>query len=317
MDKNITFTVEPSDSGARLDVLAAARAANLTRSRTKSLIEEGLVLVNGRRAKASLKLKAGDRVSVSVPEDKTPLPEPEAIPLEIIHEDDDVIVLNKPAGLTVHPGAGRKSGTLVNALAAHTAELSSVGGELRRGIVHRLDKDTSGVMVVAKNDRSHLSLAAQFKEHSTGRGYTAIVWGRVRDDSGTIDLAIGRDSTHRKKISPRTRKARRAVTRYRVEKRFSFFTVLSLEPETGRTHQLRVHLAAMNHPVAGDPVYCKRTIPSSMPAPVAAALKRIKRQLLHAGVLSFTHPSTGERAEFTSPLPEDMASLIGLMEKEC
>jgi 23S rRNA pseudouridine1911/1915/1917 synthase len=286
----------------------------------KGLLVEGRVLLNGKKAKAGQKVKDGDSVIVEVPEIKKETVEPEDIPLDVLYEDADVIVVNKPPGLTVHPGAGRRTGTLVNALVHHAeltgGGLSSVGAPLRPGIVHRLDKDTSGVLVVAKNDSSYHALARQFKEHTASRKYVALVWGVVKNDTGTIDLAIGRDSAHRTKISTRTRRGRSAVTNYRVMRRYHRFTLLELALETGRTHQIRVHLTAVRHPVVGDQVYGKRQIPPVIPKPLSDELKKTRRQCLHAMKLGFTHPGTDERMEFSSPMPSDMAALIDLLDKE-
>lgn len=311
-----TFTATEEDASKRLDAFLTERLPGRTRSGIKNLIKEGLVLVDGRPVKAGFWLRAGSCIEITVPPPPAVELTPEDVPLDIIYEDDDVIVVNKPAGMPAHPGAGRTSGTLVNALVAHTRQLSAIGAPLRPGIVHRLDMDTTGSMVVAKNDAAHKSLAAQFKEHSTSRRYLALVWGQVKKDRGVIDMAIGRDSANRLKISVRTRKKRRAVTNYEVMKRYPGFTLLALYPETGRTHQLRVHLSTLNHPVVGDRVYGKRTVHSSVPKAVADAIKKITHQLLHAELLGFTHPSTGERVEFAAPMPEDMRGLVELMETE-
>lgn len=315
MEKNLRFTATPEEAGERLDVFVASRLKGFTRSRVKTFLEEGRVSVNGRPGKPGLKIKPLDAVDVSVPPERTHTVEAEEIPLDILYEDSDIIVVNKPAGMTTHPGAGRSSGTLVNALLAHTKELSLIGGPLRAGIVHRLDKDTTGALVVAKNDQSSLNLSAQFKEHTAGRTYWALVWGAVNDLEGTIDLPIGRDIAHRKKISPRARKKRKAVTHYRVLKRYPLLTLLELKLETGRTHQIRVHLNAINHPVVGDQLYGKRVVPPAMPKEAADAIKSIKRQCLHARTLELTHPATGKRMEFASPLPEDFAEILEVLER--
>lgn len=317
MEPTHSYSATGGDVRTRLDVFLAERCPELTRSAVKNLLEKGLVLVNGSSAKAGYRLHDGDRVDVEVPQADTSELAGEDIPLDILYEDSEIIIINKPSGLVVHPGAGVRCGTLVNALAHHTRELSSVGGPQRPGIVHRLDKDTTGVLAVAKNDASHASLALQFKEHSTTRRYVALVWGIVKDDEGEIDLPLGRDVTHRKKISIRTRKSRHALTRYRVLSRYSFMSLVELTPLTGRTHQLRVHLAAINHPVAGDPLYCRRKPPQAMPKPVVDALKAIKRQLLHAETLGIRHPATGEYMEFSAPMPPDMAAVVDALEEQC
>lgn len=315
MEDTRTFTVSADCAHQRLDVYLADALPAVSRSGIKKFLEDGRINVNGRSVKAGYRLRLNDLIEVRLPpEAKGPL-EPQAIPLDIIYEDDDIIVLNKPAGLAVHPGAGRASGTLVNALLSHTSELSDIDPS-RPGIVHRLDKDTTGALAVARNNPSHLSLAGQFKEHTTKRSYVALVWGSV-DGPGAIDLPIGRDLTQRKKISARTKKSRRAVTLYRVLKRYPLMTLLELNPRTGRTHQLRVHLASINHPVVGDQVYGKRKIPSTAPKPVSDMLKKIKRQMLHAKTLGLIHPSKGVYMEFSSPLPRDMEGLIKTLEEAC
>ena len=320
MERTHTFTVTGDQASARVDVFLAEKLAPLTRSQARTLFEKGLVTVDGAPAKASHRLRAGEVVVARVPappEGREGGPEPEDLPLDILYEDKDIIVVNKPAGMAVHPGAGRRSGTLVGALLHHTGELSGIGAPDRPGIVHRLDKDTTGSLVVAKNDDAHRDLARQFKAHSTRRRYVALVWGDLSCDEGTIDLAIGRDASDRKKISTRARRKRRAVTRYRVLRRYPHLTLVELRPETGRTHQLRVHLASTGHPVACDPVYCKRKIPPAMDKAVADMLKSIKHQLLHAMDLGFIHPSTGEPVEFTAGMPPDMQRLIDLLEERC
>ncbi len=312
-----TFTVTPSDANIRLDIFLSQKLPDLTRSRIKNLIEDGLVSLNDRPAKAGAKIKAGDRVSITIPAPQPIKAEPEKIPLDIVYEDRHIIVINKPHGLTVHPGAGRARGTLVNALLYHCKDLSGIGGALRPGIVHRIDKDTSGVLVAAKNDKSHQFLAKQFKEHSIKRKYLALVWGTVKDDEGTIDLPIGRHISERKKMSVRARMGRRAVTHYRVIKRFNNFTLLEATLETGRTHQIRVHFSAIHHPVAGDPVYGKKGMPSGISPEIAMSLKNLKRQALHAQVLGIIHPETKKYMEFTAPLPDDIKNLIDALEGGC
>ena len=289
---------------------------HVTRSAVKGLIKDGSVTVGGKGAKASHKVRAGESVDVTLPEPKPSTLDPENIPLEILFEDDHIIIINKPPGLTVHPGAGRRSGTLVNALLHHTKLLSTVGGPLRPGIVHRLDKDTSGVMAAAKTNESHLSLSAQFKEHTTSRHYHALVWGNVKKDDATVEMPIGRDSADRKKISPRARYKRKAVTHYSVMKRYGFFTLLDVTLETGRTHQIRVHLSESKHPVVGDATYGKRTPPSTLDKVTSDMVKGLTHQLLHAIMLGLTHPVTGERLEFSAPYPPEMEALITKLEEE-
>jgi 23S rRNA pseudouridine1911/1915/1917 synthase len=309
-----TFTAASEDALTRLDIFLTAKFPDISRSRIKALLEDGLVLVNEKSVKAGHKLKYGDDITISVPEPDGAMMEGEDIPLEVLYDDDDVVIINKPSGLAVHPGAGRSSGTLVNALLGMKRPLAPTGGPLRPGIVHRLDKDTTGVLVAARNDKSYHCLAGQFKDRRTSRKYLALVWGDMKTDKGTIDMAIGRDSVHRQKISTKARNKREAVTKYKVLKRFPLISLLELKLETGRTHQIRVHLAEIKHPVVGDQVYGKRDIPPALPKVAADRLKGIKRQMLHAATLGFTHPSTGEWMEFSSPPPPDMAGLITALE---
>lgn len=317
MEKIRTITPEGVDASKRLDVFLSEKLAGITRSGVKHLMEKGLVLVNGREVKAGYRLRTGDTVTVGLPESPAPLPLSEPIPLDILYEDEDVIVVNKQAGLPVHPGAGRASGTLVNALLGHTRNLSSIGSPDRPGIVHRLDMDTTGSLVIARNDPSHISLSRQFREHSAVRKYLALVWGQMRADEGTIDLPIGRDVKERKKISTRSRKKREAVTGYRVIRRYPQFTLLELTPETGRTHQLRVHLSSVNHPIVGDQQYGRKAPSSGLNKPVLDMIKGIKRQLLHARVLGFNHPRTGEYMEFSAPVPGDMEEALTTLDRLC
>ncbi len=278
------------ESDARLDVFAA-EAADITRSRAGALIREGCVLVNGsQQAKAGCKLRAGDRVTVRIPEAEPASVEAEDIDLDILYQDADVAVVFKPSGMVVHPAAGNERGTLVNALLKHLDNLSGIGGEIRPGIVHRIDKDTSGLLLVAKNDRAHVSLSDQIRAHSVHRAYQAIVIGNLRDDEGFVDAPIGRHPTDRKRMAvvPGGREAR---TNWRVLERLRGATLIEARLTTGRTHQIRVHMASIGHPVLGDPVYG----PKKSPYPVAGG------QLLHAFQIGFVHPVTGEEMRFTSP----------------
>lgn len=313
MESSLRFAVSGEDAAKRLDVFLAEKVPGLSRSSIKRLIAGGSVLVNSGPAKPGHRLKSHDRIEIELP-DKKPLSlKPEPIPLDIIHEDENIIVVNKQPGLAVHPGAGRPSGTLVNGLVNYTERLSSIGAPLRPGIVHRLDMDTSGVIVVARDDISHARLARQFKEHTVTKKYLAVVWGAVEPDSGTIALAIGRDKTHRKKISTKSRKKRPALTAYRVIKRSPWLTLLEVTPTTGRTHQIRVHLSAINHPIVKDALYSSRRPPMSWPKELTDAVHKLKRQCLHAARLGIIHPSTGKYMEFTSPLPKDMETVVKLI----
>lgn len=289
------FEAGPEFSGERADKAVAA-LSGLTRSAAQRLLEEGLVTVNGEICGKSLRVKAGDRISVTVPEPQKAEAAAQNIPLDIVYEDGDVIVVDKPKGMVVHPAPGNPDGTLVNALLCHCRDsLSGINGVLRPGIVHRIDKDTSGLLLVAKNDRAHLSLAAQIKDHSVRRVYEAVVRGNLRDDSGTVDAPIGRHPVERKRMAVTDRHSRRAVTHYEVVARYPGYTHVRLRLETGRTHQIRVHMALLGHPVAGDTVYggAKRKLESGLGG-----------QCLHARVIGFVHPSTGKYLEFESPLPE-------------
>lgn len=294
----------------RLDRFLANREPTLSRSALQRLISEGHITINGQTVRPSQKIKPGDRIVLDVPRPEPLELKPEPIPLEVLFEDDSLVVLNKPAGLVVHPAPGHWSGTLVNALLHHFhrpgGSLSSVGGKERPGLVHRLDKDTSGVLVVAKTDQAHRALAAQFKQHSITRIYEALVWGAMKKREGLVELAIGRDSKERKKFSARTARPKPSATAYTVIQRLGgSATHVELRPRTGRTHQIRVHLLSLGHPVLGDAVYGGRKV--KMLGDVT-----IPRTMLHARTLGFRHPVTGEVMEFTTPPPPDMDALIAL-----
>lgn len=309
MEKVRTLRVEEDEPPKRLDLYISEKLPGLTRSAIKGMLKEGLIRVENLPAKPSKSIRPGQTIRVTLKEPPPALLLPEPIPLDIIYEDDDILVLDKPRGITVHPGAGRMKGTLAAALLYHTRALSSVGGSLRPGIVHRLDKDTSGILVVAKTNLSHINLSKQFKEHSTLRRYHALVWGRVEENEGAIELPIGRDVSDRKKISARTRKGRSAATRFKTLKRYPWFTLLEVTPKTGRTHQIRVHLLHIKHPVVGDPVYGRKTLPP-LPEGLLARIRKLKGQLLHAVTLGIQHPSTKKFMEFTSPYPDDMEEFL-------
>ena len=303
--------------GERLDQFVVRMAGELTRSAVQRLIEEGAITVNDATVKASLKLKGGERINVIIPSPLPAVAQAEEIPLDILYEDSDLVVVNKPAGMVVHPGAGNTSGTLVNALLGHCTDLSGIGGELRPGIVHRIDKDTSGIVVVAKNDRAHLSLASQFKEHTIKRVYTALVFGSPRTDKGKIEVAIGRHPTDRKKMSGTAKHAKRAVTHWQVVGRYAGVTLMSMRLETGRTHQIRVHLSEAGHPLVGDQVYGGSNRVSQLKDPVLIQMIReLGRQALHARVLGFMHPDSGKYVEFTTEPPADLARLIDYLEEK-
>lgn len=291
----------------------ASRLADCSRSYAATLIHNDFIRVNQTPAKPGLRLKTGDVVTGELPPPKPIDCEAEDIPLDFIYQDGDLAVVNKPAGLVVHPAPGNYTGTLVNALLHHCPDIGCIGGDIRPGIVHRLDKDTSGVMVVAKSSSAHESLSAQFKKRSIRKEYLAIVHGTMTDASGSINLPIGRHPTQRMKMSTGSRAGRSAETLWRVEKQYAGFALLRVDLKTGRTHQIRVHCAAMHHPIVGDPLYGGRrstSIPSGVPDRVRLQLKRVKRQMLHAARLAFRHPATGESLTFEAPLPDDMRALM-------
>ena len=318
------LTVPPESAAARLDQwLASTLGGELSRSRLQDLIRQGAVSV-GRRVvtEPRHKVRAGDQVAMTVPDPEAAAPRGEDIPLDILYEDDEIIVVNKPAGLVVHPAAGNWTGTLVNALIHHCGDtLSGIGGVRRPGIVHRLDKDTTGLMVVAKNDRAHKRLANQFADHGrTGpleRGYRAIVWGVPALPYGLVDAPIGRSPTSRLKMAVLKTGGKEAITHYTVQERFGdpknpIASLIDLRLETGRTHQIRVHMAAMAHPLIGDQEYGKGFLTklSLIPEPARSAISRFHRQALHAWLLGFEHPTSGETLHFESEPPQDLAELI-------
>jgi len=308
------FIVDAATDGQRLDVAIASEVSSVTRSRAQQCIRAGNVLVNGQPAKASSRVQIGDEVRVSLPD---PIPieaEPEDIALDILHEDAWVIVINKPAHLVVHPACGNYTGTLVNALLFHCRDLAGIGGVQRPGIVHRLDKDTSGVMVVAKNDQAHACLSEQFKDHSVVRRYQALVFGSMEEECGRMETLIGRDRADRKKMSIHPRRGRTAVTDWRCVERFDEYSLLEVELQTGRTHQVRVHLASMGHSVLGDQTYGNpRRVRVIRDKSLQDAVKGLQRHLLHAGFLEFTHPDTQQQLAFTSPLPDEFEAVLNVL----
>jgi 23S rRNA pseudouridine1911/1915/1917 synthase len=307
--------VGPSDAGRRLDVFVAQRLPGCSRSYAAQLIAGGAVQVDGQDRKPGHRIKAGEVVIGNVP---VPRPSgflPEAIQLDILYEDKHIVVVDKPAGLVVHPAPGHFSGTLVNALLHHCPDLAGIGAELRPGIVHRLDKDTSGTLVVAKNASALEGLAAQFKARTVRKDYLALVHGRMAAAAGTIRLPIGRHPVDRKRMSTQSRSPRQAETGWRVERAFDAFSLLRVDLRTGRTHQIRVHCAAIHHPIVGDPVYAhRRPAPAPLKEPARSLLAGVRRQMLHAWRLELSHPSSGERRLFESPLPADMLELIAALE---
>jgi 23S rRNA pseudouridine1911/1915/1917 synthase len=316
----ILISVAPEDAGKRLDQFLATRLEAVSRARVQEMIAEGKVLVNGAPAKASLKLRGGERISVLGEAQRAALEAiAEDIPLDIVYEDDDLAVINKVAGMMVHAGAGatddaRNRGTLVNALLHHLGSLSGVGGDLRPGIVHRLDKETSGLIVVAKNDDAHRKLSAQFAAREVKKKYVALAHGWVKKDSGTLSQSISRDPVRRMKMTARVEGGRTAVTHYRVVRRldtkFGKFTLLDIKIDTGRTHQIRVHVAAMGHPVVGDTTY---GAPAQARGKNAAIV--LKRNFLHAAELEFRHPRTGVAIALKSDLPKELQEFLRKVEE--
>ncbi|HEY2829335.1 MAG TPA: RluA family pseudouridine synthase [Thermoanaerobaculia bacterium] len=302
-----TISVANDSEGVRLDIFLASVLGDRSRSQIQRLIKEGHVLVGGRTAKPNQAVKIGQAVSIDEPEPTAPSPQPEALPLPIVYQDKDLVVVDKPAGMVVHPAAGHEGGTLVNALLHHVDDLSGIGGEKRPGIVHRLDRGTSGLMVIAKNDRAHEELARQFHDREVEKEYAALVWGEVMAGR-RIDAPIGRDPVNRKKMSAKARRSREAVTRIvRAEHFGRTLTLARVAIHTGRTHQIRVHLSAIGHPVVGDPLYggVHRHVPGDL-----KAVKHLDRPFLHAARLVFTHPGDGRRMEFTSELPLDLQQVV-------
>lgn len=295
-----SFLVLEDQEGLRIDSYVAETCENLSRSYVQKLLKDGQILVNGKAVKSSFKVCGNDQIEVEIPEAKEPEIVAENMDLAILYEDQDVILVNKPKGMVVHPAPGHVSGTLVNGLMAHCRDqLSGINGSLRPGIVHRIDKDTTGVLIVCKNDVSHNAIAAQLKEHSITRKYLAVVHGVIKEEQGTIDAPIGRHPTDRKKMSINEKNGRHAVTHYRVLERFQKYTYIECQLETGRTHQIRVHMASIHHPLLGDLVYGPEKCPYSL-----------EGQTLHAAVLGFIHPRTGEYLELTAPLPEYFQGLL-------
>lgn len=296
----ISLQADETYMDERLDKFLSAMLPDQSRSYLQKIIKDGNVLVNGEPKKSSYRLEDGDEVTADLPELKSPDIEPENIPLDILYEDDSILMVNKPKGMVVHPSAGHYTGTLVNAVLWHCqGQLSGINGVSRPGIVHRIDKDTTGVLVVCKNDAAHNAVAAQLKEHSITRKYRAIVNGVIKEDEGTVDAPIGRHPTERKKMASGVKNGKRAVTHYRVLERFQGYTYVECQLETGRTHQIRVHMASIHHPLLGDTVYGP-----------AKDSHHLEGQTLHAMVLGLIHPVTGEYLEVEAPLPEYFENLL-------
>lgn len=309
--RHFSIRVTAKDKGKRLDQFLSETDLNLSRSQAKHLIKNNSILLDHRPAKPSTHLKADNLISITLPEPKPLSLKPEPISLNILYEDRSVIVVDKPAGMVVHPAAGNPSGTLVNALLYHCQDLSGINGVLRPGIVHRLDKDTSGVMVVAKDDEAYHHLIKQFKNRTVEKVYLAIAYGKFNQAEGLIDAAIGRHPKERKQMSTRTKKGRIAITRWKRVENLDGFSLLEIYPQTGRTHQIRVHLSSMSHPLLGDPLYGRKGRSGSIQDPVLKEfVGRMGRQALHAHRLVFDHPRTGERVRCEAPLPQDMQDAL-------
>ena len=303
------FKVEytPGEELLRIDRFLGSRLEQVSRSYLQKLVKEGAVLVNGKPVKSSYKVENGDWIRLEIPDAVEPEIEAEEMDLDILYEDSDIILINKPKGMVVHPAAGHYSGTLVNGLMAHCKdELSGINGVMRPGIVHRIDMDTTGVLIVCKNDKAHNAIAEQLKVHSITRKYYAIVHGVLKEDTGTVNAPIGRHPVDRKKMSINEKNGKEAVTHYRVLRRFRRFTFVECQLETGRTHQIRVHMASIGHPLLGDQVYGPAKVPFS----------GLQGQTLHAGVLGIIHPSTGEYMEFTAPLPDYFEAVLKKLETD-
>ena len=299
MEKSI-FTVSPGQEGTRADRFLADSVEGFSRESLKESFEKGLVTVDGKSIKPSLKLKAGTVLEAVLPDTGVLDVVAQDIPIDIVYEDDDIAIVDKPAGMVVHPANGNEDGTMVNALMYRLDHLSAINGVIRPGIVHRIDKDTSGLLVVAKNDKAHAALSEQFRVHSITRRYTAIVSGVLPNEKGTIDAPLGRDPYDRKAFTVTLKNSKNAVTHYEVIKRYDGYTHIDVSLETGRTHQIRVHMKYIGHPIVGDKLYGRNT----------ALDKRFDGQLLHAYLLGFIHPSTGEYVEFRSEIPERFRTLL-------
>ncbi|QJD83568.1 RluA family pseudouridine synthase [Cohnella herbarum] len=304
-ESQFNWKIEDGQSGERIDKHIAETLADksVSRSQVQEWIKIGAVTVNGQSVKANAKISHGDEIQVSLPEPEPLEAFPENIPLDVVYEDSDVIVINKPRGMVVHPAAGHPSGTVVNALLYHCKDLSGINGVMRPGIVHRIDKDTSGLLMVAKNDLAHASLAEQLKEHSVTRKYYALVYGVMQHDKGTIDAPIGRANHDRKLYVVTDKNSKHAITHFAVAERFDEYTLLELKLETGRTHQIRVHMKYIGFPLVGDPVYGGRS----------GRTLGMTGQALHAGILGFKHPRSGQYLEFSVPIPNDLEEALTIL----
>jgi len=305
LESRLEWSADAAQAGERIDkhITEVLADRSVSRSQVQEWIRIGAVNVNGCPVKPNAKVAADDRITVDIPEPEPLEAFPENIPLDIVYEDSDVIVINKPRGMVVHPAAGHPNGTVVNALLHHCRDLSGINGVMRPGIVHRIDKDTSGLLMAAKNDMAHASLSAQLKAHTVTRKYSALVYGSLEHDKGTVDAPIGRMNQDRKLYVVTDKNSKHAVTHFAVVERFGDYTLLELKLETGRTHQIRVHMKYIGHPLVGDPVYGGKS----------GRTLGMSGQALHAGVLGFEHPRTGEYLEFARPIPEDMVHALDIL----
>lgn len=312
--EQLSLTITGDEAGRRLDAVLPAKHADFSRSQVQKAIKDGHIRVNGRVPKPSLLVAEGDCIEIVLP-DPVPLEaQAQDIPLDVLYEDEGVIVINKPAGMVVHPACGNYTGTLVNALLHHCSNLSGIGGVVRPGIVHRLDKGTSGVLIAAKSDKAHRHLSSQFKAHTVVRKYQALVMGSLPEGAGTIQSAVGRHVADRKKMSVHSRQGRPAVTHWRVLEAFAGVSLVEASLETGRTHQVRVHLASVNHPVVGDELYgAGKKLKQVRAKPLLDLLRSAKRPLLHAYHLTFSHPDTGRPMTFEVPAPSDFADILAAL----
>ncbi|MFA4905480.1 MAG: RluA family pseudouridine synthase [Candidatus Margulisiibacteriota bacterium] len=299
------YIISTRGKGQRLDVFVSKQDTKLSRAFAQKLIEKCKILVNDKPSHSSYKLKGDDKITIDIPPPEKYEVQPENIPLNIVYEDEDLLVVNKPRGLVTHPAPGHYSGTLVNALLFHVKDLTGIGGVERPGIVHRLDKDTSGLLMVAKTDLAHRSLSKQIKDRTVKRSYIALVYGVLKQNDGYVQEKIGRHPVHRKKMAV-SGKGREALTFYKVKQRFKGFTLVELQLKTGRTHQIRVHMSHIGHPLVGDTTYGKKGL----------ALSNVEGQLLHAQTIGFVHPRTGEYMEFSAPMPAEMEEVVRTLSKE-
>lgn len=320
MPHEFEIVVPSGKKKERLDVFLTHHVQNATRNKVQRAIEQGAVLVNGKKPRSSHQVSPGEIIHITLSKPPPQKAVREAIPLDILYEDEELLVVNKPAGMVTHPGHGNYSGTLVNALLYHCNHLSTLNDETRPGIVHRLDKDTSGIMVIAKTDFAHAQLAKQFSSRTAGREYWAIVWGTFKDQQGTIEAQLGRSKSDRKKMAV-VRQGKQAITEYTVIEQFEYLSLIRLKLRTGRTHQIRVHLAHIHHPVFGDPTYSGRQIAAGpgttkQKAEVQQLLKRVDRQALHAKTLEFVHPKSRKMMFFDSDVPSDISEVLNVLRRK-